>query len=125
MIKYIFNKEKGIVETEIIGITTISDFYKYFMALSEDQNLPKILKIFTDGSKGKFDSNVSPEDMIKLAEANKISLEKREKVYTASVISSSIEMAMGFLYKEFSERQNYEFELFSTKEEALHWLCLK
>ena len=122
MITSEFNHKTGILETTIVGETALSELTEYILALSKNDSLPKYLKIFTDASKAWYEENVTPEDMVKLAEANVISLAQRDYIFDAFVISSAMETAMGQLYKEFSQAENYEFNVFSTKKSAVEWL---
>lgn len=122
MIKYKFNTENKILETKVTGEVSPNDFSEYIISLSKDKTLPKVLKIFTDASERRFPKNVKPEDLLKIAEANLKSLAVRDMICDAFVLSSSFETALGFLYKDFSEAENYFFNIFSTKEAAFDWL---
>ncbi|NPA45570.1 MAG: hypothetical protein GXO49_08550 [Chlorobi bacterium] len=122
MISYKFNNKTGIVEVVIKGENKISDFIEYLISLCKDEGLPDILKIYSNGTNGYFAKGVKPDDMYKIYDTTKELLKKHKKVYTAFVISTSLETAMAELYKEFSDAENYMFEIFSTKEAAIDWL---
>ncbi len=122
MITSEFNHKTEVLETTIVGETALNELTEYILTLSRDKSLPKHLKIFTDASKAWLEENIAPEDMMKLVEANIISLSKRDYIFDAFVLSSAMETAMGQLYKEFSLAENYEFHIFSTKESAVEWL---
>ena len=122
MITKKFNLETGILESKFEGEITIKQVTDYIISLSEDKSLPKKLKIFSDATKGIFSENIAPNDLKEIVEANQKSLAARECIYDAFIISSSIEMALGQLYMEFSKSENYYFNLFSTKEAAVKWL---
>ena len=122
MITYKFNKEKDIIETLIKGDTSIKDLTEYILKLSEDEHLPKKLKILSDARNGNFTSDTETDDLEKIVEANYRSLAVRDVIYDAFVLSSPVETAMGQLYKEFSKADNYFFNIFSTKEAAEEWL---
>ena len=122
MITYKLNEENGILETIITGDVTIEDLISYIISLSKDKTLPEKLKIFSDASKGNFSGNPQPEDLIKIVEANKKSLAVRDVIYDAYVLSGSLETAMGQLYMQLSETNNYFFRIFSTKKAAIKWL---
>ena len=122
MITYRFNKKTAMVESVIEGENTIEDFTNYLLSLSKEQNFPDILKVFSNGEKGRFAKHVNPEDMYKIANAIQELLKKHKKVYTAFIISTSLETAMAELYKDFSSSKNYKFKVFSTKEAAIQWL---
>jgi len=122
MITRKFNSETGILETKFEGKITIKQVTDYILSISNDKTLPKKLKIFSDATKAIFNENITPNDLKKIVEANYKSLAVREYIYDAFIISSSLEMALGQLYMEFSKSENYYFNLFSTKEAAINWL---
>ena len=122
MITKKFNSETGILESKFEGEITIKQVTDYILSLSEDKSLPKKLKIFSDATKGTFSESITPNDLKEIVEANYKSLAARECIYDAFIINSSIEMALGQLYMEFSKSDNYYFNLFSTKEAAVKWL---
>ncbi len=122
MITYKFNSKIGILETKIIGEVSISDFVKYINSLIEDENLPSVLKIFTDASEGRFATDIKYEELPRIVEVNNNHLKKRELICDAFVLSSSMETALGQLYMELINSKNYFFKIFSTKESALYWL---
>ena len=122
MITYIFNNATGILETKFEGKASIKDIIEYILSLSEDESLPKKLKILTDATKGKFSKGVTPKDLTKLVEANKKSLAQRDYIYDAFILTGTLEMALGVLYKTISSTKKYRFNVFSTKEAAIKWL---
>jgi len=122
MITYKFNNKTGIIETTIIGEVSINDFVTYITSLIENKNLPSVLKIFTDASKGRFANDIIFESLSKIVEVNNTHLKKREMICDAFVLSSSMETALGQLYMELSDAKNYFFNIFSTKKSALYWL---
>lgn len=122
MITQKFNDKTGILESKFEGEITILEIVKYINSLSNNDLLPKTLKIFTDASQGRFTEDAIPADLEKLVEANIISLSKREAIFDAFVISSSLETAFGMLYQEFSKADNYFFGVFSEKKSAIDWL---
>ena len=122
MITKKFNSETGILESKFEGEITIKQVTDYILDLSEDKTLPKKLKIFSDATNGVFNHEITPNDLKEIVEANQKSIAARECIYDAFIVSSSIEMALGQLYMEFSKSDNYYFNLFSTKEAAMEWL---
>jgi len=89
MISYKFNNKANIVESIIEGENKIIDFTEYLISLSKDKQLPDILKIYSNGSKGYFAKDIRPDDMYKIADAIRELLKSHKKVYTAFVISTS------------------------------------
>ncbi len=122
MITYKLNTETGILETTIKGEVTIGDFINYIISLSQDKTLPKKLKIFSDATEGWFSGDTTPDDLIKIVEANNLSLAQRDFICDAFILSSSLETAMGQLYMKLSKADNYRFKVFSDKKAALKWL---
>jgi len=122
MITKTFNNKTGILESKFEGEITIKEVTEYIISLSEDKTLPKKLKIFSDAAKGNFNENINPNDLKEIVEANYKSLAVRDFIFDAFIISSSLEMALGQLYMEFSKAENYSFNIFSTKEAAIEWL---
>ena len=122
MIKYFYDNETEILETTISGKTTVNDLLDYISTLQKDKSLPEKLKILTDASNGNLSEDVEPEDLHLVVEANNKILAAKEFIYDAFILSSSLETAMGQLYKEFSKANNYRFNIFSTKEAAIRWL---
>ena len=122
MIKYEYNESTKLVETVFEGEVSISDLIDYIIAIREDKTLPKRLKIFSDASNGKLARKVKSKELTQLLEENRITLTQKEFVYDAAVISGSIEMALGMLYKRLNKIDNYKFNIFSTREAALNWL---
>lgn len=122
MIQYIFNTELDILEVTFIGEVSISEVFDYIKAVREDESLPKGLKIFSDATNAKFAEKVKKKDLIKFIEENRISLEKRDYMHDAFIVSSTIELALGMLYRTIIRFPNYKFNIFSTKNAAINWL---
>lgn len=122
MISYRFNDKTAILETTIKGDVSIKDLIEYISSLLEDKTLPKVLKIFTDASQGRFEKNVKYEELPKIVEINNKHLQQREIIYDAFILSSSMETALGQLYMELSNADNYFFNIFYSKETAIYWL---
>lgn len=123
MIEYRLNKKTGIVYSTIKGETTVKDFIEYIISLSKDETIPKVLKIITDASEGRFSKTVKPEEMKEIVEANKkYLLSKIDYLYDAIILSSSFETALAYIYKNHSENYNFSFEIFAEKKAAEKWL---
>ena len=122
MISSRYNNETGMLETTFEGKIALNDLKDYIISVREDKTLPKRLKIFSDASNGKFAKKVKPKELVQFLDENRITLSQKEFIYDAFVISGSIEMALGMLYKRLNKIENYKFNIFSTKEAALSWL---
>lgn len=122
MIKYKYNTDINILEVTFTGEVAISEVFDYIKAVREDKSLPNGLKIFSDASNAKFAEKVKKKELLRFIEENKTSLEKREFMYDAFIVSSNIEMALGMLYRAIVRFSNYKFNIFSTKEAAINWL---
>ncbi|MCK5028928.1 MAG: hypothetical protein KAR57_04785 [Bacteroidales bacterium] len=122
MITYKFNNTTGILETTFEGKITVVELIDYIESVRDDNTLPKKLKIFSDGSNGKFATKVNPKELKQFLDINKVTLKQKDYIYDAYVVSGSVEMALGMLYKNLIRIKNYKFNIFSTKEAALDWL---
>ena len=122
MVTYKFNSETNILETTFTGQVEVSDISEYIISISEDDSLPKGLRIYTNAKRARFMPSVSPSQLSKLVKANKVSLSKRDFIYDCFVVSGSIEMALGQMYREISRTKKYKFNIVSTEESALEWL---
>ena len=122
MVNYKYNKDSGILETEFTGQIEVKEIAEYILELSEDDTLPKGLRIYTNAARARFMPSVNPSQLSKLVKANKISLAKRDFIYDCFVVSGTIEMALGQLYREVSRTKKYKFNVVSTEEAALDWL---
>jgi len=122
MITSKYNKELGLLETKFEGIISILDVVDYIKSLRENRNLPNGLKIFTDAINAGFEENINPKEIEILAKENFLNLEHFVFIYDVFVVSGAMEMALGQLYKEFSQADNYRFNIVSTKEAAIEWL---
>ncbi len=122
MITYNFNNETGMLETTFEGKITVVELIDYIESVRDDNTLPKKLKIFSDGSNGRFATKVNPKELKRFLDINKVTLKQKDFIYDAYVVSGSVEMALGMLYKNLIKIKNYKFNIFSTKEAALNWL---
>ena len=124
MITYKFNKKTNILEVEILGITSIEDFIKYYKDIGENTNFPNNLKVLSDATKGVFEKNDEVESVKKIVTASKDSTRKRKTVTVAFIVTKPYEVAISQLFQEFHKKKDYRFKLFPTRETALLWLNL-
>ena len=122
MISYSYNKETGIVETIFEGEISSENMIDYIRSIGEDKELPEILKIFSDTTRGKLKERFSIKNLRQFLAENKILMEKKSYIYDAFVISGAFEMALGMLYRELNNYKNYKFNVFSSKKAAIDWL---
>jgi len=92
------------------------------ISIGTKNNFPKVLKIITDASESKLPESIKTDDILKIVKVNELHLAQRELLCHALIVSSPKETAFGHLYMESSKRDNYFFNVFSTKEAALNWL---
>jgi len=97
MITYKFNDKTGYIETKITGEISVNQLIEYIISLSKDTTLPKVLKNFTDATDARFSSNVTPDDLHRIVEANKKSIAARNIIYDAFVVSGSFETALCYI----------------------------
>ena len=124
MISYNFNGETRILEVKFEGKIDIKELTNYIITIREDESLPKYLKIFSDATNGKFAHKVNRGDLKRFFKENRFTLESKQKefIFDAFVVSSSMEMALGMIYREIVKINNYKFNIFSTREAAMNWL---
>jgi hypothetical protein len=122
MINCNFDSTEGLLLVEFTGEITVEELTTYIISVRENKELPQKLKILSDASNGKFAKRIGRKELLNFLEENRITLAKKEAIYDAFVLSSTFEMALGMLYKEFNRIKNYKFNVFSTKEAALEWL---
>ncbi|PLX15466.1 MAG: hypothetical protein C0597_08930 [Marinilabiliales bacterium] len=122
MIKYTYNKEIGILETIFEGEISSENMIEYIISIREDRELPEVLRIFSDTTNGKLKEKFGFKNLKQFLEENKITLEKKEFVYDAYLISKPFEMALGMLYKALNNYSNYKFDVFSSRKAAIDWL---
>ena len=121
MIKYKYNKETDIVETIFEGEISFKEMLDYIISIREDKELPNRLKIFSDTTKGKLKERFRSKNLKQFLDENKATLEQKEFIYDAFVISGTFEMALAMLYRELINYDNYKFNVFSTKKAAIEW----
>ncbi len=122
MINCNFDSNEGILIVEFIGEITVEELNNYIISVRENKELPQTLKILSDASKGKFAKRVGRKELLSFLEENRITSKQKETMYDAFVLSRALEMALGMLYRDFNQIENYRFNVFSTKEAALKWL---
>jgi len=122
MITSKYNKELGLLETRFEGIINIPEIVSYIKSLRINNNLPNGLKIYTNAVNASFGENIDPKQIEVLVKENFLNLEHFVFIYDVFVVSGTMEMALGQLYKEFSQADNYRFNIVSTKEVAIEWL---
>jgi hypothetical protein len=122
MITSKYNKELGLLETRFEGIINIPEIVSYIKSLRINNNLPNGLKIYTNAVNASFGENIDPKQIEVLVKENFLNLEHFVFIYDVFVVSGAMEMALGQLYKEFSQADNYRFNIVSTKEVAIEWL---
>lgn len=122
MIHTYYNKNTGILETQFEGKIGIGEMFDYIVSVRENESLPQKLKIYSNASNAKFEGNVNRKDLVRFLDENKTTLDQKDFIYDAFVVSSAFEMALGMLYRELNKIKNYKFEVFSTKEAAIKWL---
>lgn len=125
MISYEFNKSEKILEVKFSGSISIDDMNGYILSLRNDLSLPSRLRILSDATEAKFAEKISKNDLISFLNENKKTLEQKDYVYDAFVISGTFETALGMIYKNLNNMKNYSFNIFSTREAAYNWLSLK
>lgn len=122
MINCDFDSNEGLLFVEFTGEITVEELTNYIISVRENTELPQRLKILSDASKGKFAKRIGRKELLNFLEENRVTLSQKEAIYDAFVLSSTFEMALGMLYREFNKIENYKFNVFSTLEAAKDWL---
>ena len=117
-----FNSKTGVLETKFEGEVSVKDIRDYILSIRKNKSLPPVVKIYSDATNARFEENVSRKDLEIFLEENRITLTQKKFAYDAFVISSTLETALGMLYRELNKIDNYKVEVFSTKEAAINWL---
>ncbi len=95
MIHTYYNKNTGILETQFEGKIGIGEMFDYIVSVRENESLPQKLKIYSNASNAKFEGNVNRKDLVRFLDENKTTLDQKDFIYDAFVVSSAFEMALG------------------------------
>ncbi|MBT4295093.1 MAG: hypothetical protein HOD43_04735 [Candidatus Marinimicrobia bacterium] len=120
MVKTSFDQSNGILHSTFDGNVTIAEIVDYIRATKNNSDYPRELKIITDSEHAEM--NFSPADLVQIVEENYKSLERYTFIHDAIVVDSPRVTAMTMLYQELVKTNKYKFEVFSSRETALHWL---
>jgi len=120
MIEYKFNKSEEILFMTLSGNFAINHMFKAIDSFSNDNSLPRNLKILEDARY----SNVafSEEELQLIIERLKSHLYKFNSIRHAVVHLDPVNTAFAILMGERLSGGNYLLKAFSTDEIALHWL---
>ena len=118
MIKYNFNEDLQILEVKYEGVINIEDFIKHNQFISENDLLPRKLKILTDARNANYD--LSSDSIHKLIEILEPGFTKFEFIKGALLHSKPKETAYSILVEVEQKYNNYSHKVFTTKEAALN-----
>ena len=120
MIKYKFKPKKKILFLTYKGRIEEIEIFELYKKLFEDERLPENLLIFQDENKAEF---IQSEKLINVSlDLIKKLKEKFNSIKIAVWQNDPIKTAYSYLYKEMTTDNQYEIEIFFTKEAALVWL---
>ena len=120
MVNAEFDHQTGILNTCFEGEVFLHEIFDYIVATKENRSYPRFLKILTDATNAQM--SFSPEDLNRIVEENKKSLEKYDYIIDAIVVDSPKVAALSVLYQEIAKASNYRFMVFSTRAAAVKWL---
>ena len=120
MIKYTFNEDLQILDVKYEGAINTEDILNHVRFISENNTLPRKLKILTDARNVNY--NISPGSIPELTKALKQNLTRYEFIMDAFLHSKPKETAYSLLLEVEQKYNNYSHKVFTTKEAALEWL---
>jgi len=120
MIKYNFNEELNVLEVFYTDDIYLQDLIEYGEMLQHSETLPRDLKILTDATNANY--KLIPAEVKILTEAMKNQIRSYNSVKTAYFHQKPYETAMSYIVKNESFKNDYQHNVFSTREAALHWL---
>ncbi len=120
MITYEFNTKLGILETTLTDKIGIDEIVQYYNQLKGNNDLPRNLKNLIDSNNAQY--TFQDKDLTKIADVIKELLEQHTFLKEAIVQNSPYETAMAMLYERMVYYNNFQFNLFSTREAAIEWL---
>lgn len=123
MIKSVFNKETGILDSTFYDDVDKDQIVGYIDSTRLNKSYPRRLKILTDSTRANM--LLTKNDLMEVVVANLRSLEQYDYIFDAIVTENPKETAFSLLYKELSATNKYRFEVFNTRRAALEWLSFQ
>lgn len=120
MIDFTFNVPKNRLDVTYTGIVTSNEIIDYIETVKNDKSLPRTLKIYTIAQ--NIEMNFKPEDLYKIVEAVKKSIQNYNFMIDAFIVDKTKETAFSLLFSNLSKHDNYKFNVFSTEQAAERWL---
>ncbi len=120
MIDYTFNKSEGILLITVSGFFGINHMFKAIDSFSNDDSLPRDLRILEDA---RFSNITLIEDELHLIiERLKSHLFKFNSIRHAVIHLDPVNTAFAGLVGDIFSGGNYILKVFSEQEYAIHWL---
>ncbi len=120
MIEHQFNNDLQILEVIYHGEVDFSDIIDFYNYISENQQLPRDLKILTDARNATYVFNI--EKAAQVITALKESLQKYDSLTYAFLHSKPKETAYSQLLAADKVHKNHFHKIFASREKALEWL---
>ncbi len=120
MIKYSFNKDHKILYLIYKGKIYRDDISELYTKILNDDSLPQNLLIFQDENKAEF---INSENLINFSiKYIKLLNQEFRKIKVAVWQNDPVKTAYSYFYKTIVARDQYEINVFYTKEAALVWI---
>ena len=120
MIEYKFNESEEILFITLSGNFAINHMFKAIDSFSNDNSLPRNLKILEDARYSNV--SFSEEELQLIIERLKSHLNKFNSIRHAVIHLDPVNTAFAILVGERLSGGNYILKAFSSDEFALHWL---
>lgn len=120
MIRYSFNEELNVLEVFYSGDIYLKDLIEYGEMIRESISFPRDLRILTDATKANY--LLKPDEVRLVKNIMKEQIKPYKTVKTAVFHQKPFETAMSFILKNEAPIDDYQHDVFSTREAALDWL---
>ena len=120
MIRYEYNRPLGILEVTYEGKINVEQLADYGIRISNDETIPRELKLITDASKAEYE--ISVNDMPKVLEALVNHVKNFVYIKAAFIQTKPKETALSLIFEKAYDLSNYHHKIFATKDAAIEWL---
>jgi hypothetical protein len=123
MITRYFNHELQILEVKYEGDIYLKDLIEFGNEICNDQSLPRVLRILTDVTHGRYRISVNEfPELIRILEQHVSAFEQMKAAY---IQENPRETAYSVLLEKRVSIPAYKHAVFASREAALHWLIEK
>jgi len=120
MLEYFYNEEQNFLHLKPKPAVIIDDIAEHYQNLLENNSYPERMNVLIDCVGIELKVNIQKIGLIvdMVVECTK----KYELLREGMLVDLPYETAFANLYRYSTQIENYEFEIFSTREAALNWL---